>query len=143
LGFKKSGFAAGKYNGIGGKVEPGETVAAAAVRELEEEIGIIAAEEDLEAVGHFTFIFSAKPEWNQVVHTFLLRTWQGEPGESDEMAPEWFSVNDIPYGRMWPDDSHWLPKILAGDQVQARYLYREDNETIEHNEEERWDAASV
>ena len=117
LGLKKAGFATGKLNGIGGKVEPGETVTAAAIRELEEEIGIKAAEGDLEAVGHFTFVFSARPEWNQTVHTFLLRSWRGEPRESDEMAPAWFSVNQIPFGRMWPDDSHWLPKVLAGEAV--------------------------
>lgn len=34
LGWKKRGFGAFRYNGFGGKVEPGETVAAAAAREL-------------------------------------------------------------------------------------------------------------
>jgi 8-oxo-dGTP pyrophosphatase MutT (NUDIX family) len=34
LGFKKAGFGAGKYAGISGKVEPGETTAMAAAREL-------------------------------------------------------------------------------------------------------------
>jgi hypothetical protein len=35
LGFKKRGFGAGLYNGFGGKVEPGETPAQAARRELQ------------------------------------------------------------------------------------------------------------
>ncbi|MEJ2212436.1 MAG: NUDIX domain-containing protein, partial [Anaerolineae bacterium] len=39
LGLKRVGFGAGKLTGIGGKVEPGEEVAAAAARELEEEVG--------------------------------------------------------------------------------------------------------
>ena len=32
LGMKKRGFGAGRYNGFGGKVEPGETVKEAAIR---------------------------------------------------------------------------------------------------------------
>ena len=40
LGMKKRGFGAGKYNGIGGKLEPDETVEQAMVRETQEEIGV-------------------------------------------------------------------------------------------------------
>jgi hypothetical protein len=25
------------------------------------------------------------------------------------MRPEWFSLDDIPYDKMWPDDPFWLP----------------------------------
>ncbi len=32
LGMKKRGFGAGKWNGFGGKVEPGETIEEAAIR---------------------------------------------------------------------------------------------------------------
>lgn len=34
LGYKKRGFGVGKYNGFGGKVEPGELPRDAAIREL-------------------------------------------------------------------------------------------------------------
>ncbi|HBY09281.1 MAG TPA: hypothetical protein DEH22_16440, partial [Chloroflexi bacterium] len=40
LGYKKIGFGQGKYTGFGGKVEPGETVAEAALRELTEETSV-------------------------------------------------------------------------------------------------------
>ena len=51
LGFKKRGFAAGKYAGIGGRVEADETIRAAASRELYEETGILASYSDLQAMG--------------------------------------------------------------------------------------------
>ena len=35
LGMKKRGFGTGFYNGFGGKVEPGETILEAAVREVQ------------------------------------------------------------------------------------------------------------
>jgi 8-oxo-dGTP pyrophosphatase MutT (NUDIX family) len=138
LGLKKAGFAAGKYNGIGGKVEDRETVVEAAVRELEEEIRVRAAETDLQKVGHFTFLFREKPEWNQIVHVFLIRSWQGIPQETAEMAPAWFDVEEIPFERMWQDDSHWLPRVLAGERVRARYIYGADNASIERIEVEPW-----
>ena len=48
LGRKKRGFGEGKIVGLGGKVEPGETLAQAAVREVLEESGIVVSEEHLD-----------------------------------------------------------------------------------------------
>jgi len=71
LGFKKRGFGQGKFTGIGGKVEPRETVTAAALRELDEEIGIALSEAQLNPMGVITFRFPAKPAWDQKVHIFF------------------------------------------------------------------------
>ena len=131
LGFKKVRFGAGKYAGFGGRIEPGETIAAAAIRELEEETGVKVLEENLQRVGHLTFVFPAKPSWSQVVHVFLTTTWDGNPVESEEMMPVWFSVNGIPYEHMWQDAAHWLPHILAGERIRARFTFKEDNETVD------------
>ena len=40
LGLKKRGFGSGRWNGFGGKVEEGETIEQATLRELDEEVGI-------------------------------------------------------------------------------------------------------
>jgi 8-oxo-dGTP diphosphatase len=140
LGFKKVGFGADKYNGIGGKVEAGEAIAAAAARELEEETGVVVSEVDLRRVGHLTFTFPAKPAWDQVVHVFLATRWQGEPMESREMVPTWFGVDDIPYERMWADDRHWLRRVLSGERIRGRFTFKADNESIEELEVESWDS---
>jgi hypothetical protein len=31
---------------------------------------------------------------------------------------------------MWQDSAYWLPRILAGQQVRARFTFREDNESV-------------
>jgi 8-oxo-dGTP diphosphatase len=139
LGMKKARFGAGKYNGFGGKVEEGETVAEATVREMREETGVDVRLEDLERVGRLTFLFPYRPEWEQVVHVYLARRWQGTPQESDEMAPAWFAVDDIPYEQMWDDDLYWLPRVLGGERVRATFTYQADNQTVEEIRMEEWE----
>ena len=134
LGLKKAGFAQGKLNGFGGKVENGETIERATVRELKEETGVQVSEQDLRRMAHLTFAFPAKPEWDQVVHVFLARQWEGEPAESAEMRPAWYSVSEIPFESMWQDDPHWLPLILRGKRIRARFTFQADNETVDQVE---------
>ncbi len=124
LAMKKRGFGEGKFNCAGGKVNEGEDVKSAAVRETVEEIGVEPL--DPVKVGELAFLFEGenpRPEWNQTVHLYLSRRWSGDPTESDEMRPEWFDFSDIPYGKMWSDDIHWLPKVLDGKKVSGTFRF--------------------
>ena len=127
---KKRGFGHGKYNGVGGKVESGETILQATSRETEEEIGVKIMEGDLiqKAVLHFSF--DGKSEWNQECHVFLAKKWKGEPVETDEMKPEWFSIDRLPFEKMWIDDPHWLPKVLSGKKLEASFTFDADGKAI-------------
>ena len=139
LGVKRAGFGEGKVTGFGGKVEDGETNALAAVRELREEIGIQVREKDLLKVAQLQFIFPARPAWDQAVHVFLVVRWQGQIAESTEMEPLWCGVNDIPYARMWDDATYWLPRVVAGERMKARFIFRDDNETVANMMTETWE----
>ncbi len=130
LGWKKTGFGRAKYNGFGGKIEAGETIVQAAVRELREECGVCVTGEKLENVGRLEFIFPAEPEFDHDVHIFLARIWQGEPQETVEMRPCWFTASDIPYKQMWADDIYWLPKILHGEKIAGTVVFQANNEDI-------------
>lgn len=130
LGMKKRGFGAGKWNGMGGKLQSDETIEAAAVRELEEEIGIRARASDLKKRATLDFYFDQKPEWDQRVHVFLADTWEGTPVESEEMRPQEFSLPEIPYNDMWPDDRHWLPLVLSDKTIEAEFYFAADGNTI-------------
>ena len=101
---KKRGFGKGKFNSFGGKVNPNETITDSAIREIEEECGLKILNENIKDFGKINFYFSAKPEWNQIAHLFLIENYDGKPVESDEMKPEWFDYDKIPYTKMWKDD---------------------------------------
>ena len=60
LGHKKVGFGKGKYGGVGGKLERGESAVQAAAREVAEETSIRVRETDLKLMGHLTFVFPYK-----------------------------------------------------------------------------------
>lgn len=121
LGMKKKGLGTGRWNGFGGKVEINETVEQAALRELREEAGIHAIE--MEKSGVLNFEFQNDPAKLLEVHVFCVKKFEGEPQESNEMKPQWFAVNAIPYEQMWSDDVYWLPLLLRGEKFEGKFLF--------------------
>jgi len=124
LGKKKRGFGKGRWNGFGGKVEKGETIEDAAKRELKEEAYISPL--DIRKRGVLNFEFENNPEILEV-HVFSASSFEGEPKESEEMRPKWFSINKIPYEKMWPDDKHWLPVLFSGKNFEGDFYFRDNN----------------
>lgn len=127
LGMKKRRFGAGKWNGMGGKLLEGETIEVALMREIKEEIDVVP--KNIKKIAELAFTFDHNPDWNQVVHTYFCEEWEGEPVESEEMAPAWFTVGDIPFDKMWPDDIFWLPRALVGEKIKASFTFG-DNDVI-------------
>ena len=126
LGFKKRGFGVGRWNGFGGKVEEGETIEEAAKRELREESGIIA--DRIEKMGVLDFEFESDSKILEV-HVFLVTSFTQEPVETEEMRPEWFAVDKIPFDFMWSDDVYWLPYLLEAKKFRGRFLFNRPSDS--------------
>jgi len=129
LGMKKRGFGAGWWNGFGGKLDKGEDLITAAKREVFEEVGITV--EEIKPVGIIQFEFVNKPADTLQVHIFEVNKFSGQPAETEEMKPQWFDINAIPFDRMWPDDKFWVPLFLKGEKFTGRFLFGKDDAILE------------
>lgn len=130
LGHKLRGFGAGKIVGIGGKVEPGESLAQAAVRELHEEAGLTVDPTDADLAAYLDFRFPHRPAWDMTSHVFVVRRWAGQVRACEEIRPEWFVVDALPYPQMWDEGRVWLPHVLRGERVELRATYGADNDHV-------------
>ena len=113
LGYKKRGLGAGLWNGVGGRVEAGESTETAMIRECQEEIGV--TPKTYRKIAQLVFKGgSDEAQWLNNVSAYLCDEWEGEPTETEEMRPNWFRLYDIPYKEMWSGDEIWLPLALSG-----------------------------
>ncbi|RLE74587.1 MAG: NUDIX hydrolase [Thermoprotei archaeon] len=116
---KKRGLGSGLFNGVGGKVERGETIEEAVIRECIEEVRVKPL--NLKWMGLLEFYNNN--ELYGYVHVYTANSYEGEPRETDEAKPIWFRFDEIPYDKMWGDDTFWLPHVLNGKKIYGRFWF--------------------
>ena len=116
---KKRGLGAGKINAPGGRLEPGETPHAGAIREVQEELRVTPAA--LAKHGELSFQFL--DGYSIFVHVFRASEFSGVPTETAEARPRWTPVDGIPYASMWQDDALWVPQLLSSKYFSGRFLF--------------------
>lgn len=131
LGYKKRGFGMGQWNGLGGKVEEGESIEDSARRETFEEVGV-----HVGALSRFGIILCdyrnvEKPDVIEI-HLFDSSDFSGEPIETDEIKPVWYKVSEYPFDKAWPDDRFWVPWYLAGKTFRGHFLFDGYDTITEH-----------
>lgn len=134
---KKRGLGAGKINGPGGRIDPGETPRNAAIRETREETGIIPQEPQPAGLLHFVFLDGLS------IHCTVFQTnsFAGDLQETDEAVPFWRNEAEIPFHEMWEDDALWFPYLLKSIPFSGFFLF--DGEKMLDNQVQMADLSSV
>ena len=104
----------GKYNGLGGKLEPNEDLAAGMRREIREEANIDCRQ--LELAGTIMWRGLELDGADCFAALFRITEWNGSPPvHNSEGELVWTAVTDMLASRlpMWPGDRHFLPLIFA------------------------------
>ena len=101
----------GKYNGLGGKLDPDEDVVECMRREIREEAGIEC--ESMKLCGTISWPGFGKQGEDWFGFIFLIERWSGHPcTESMEGALEWVPVDRLPRLPLWEGDRYFLPLVF-------------------------------
>ena len=112
----------GKWNGLGGKFEPGETPEECVTREVSEESGLQIQFPRL--CGLLTFPrFKDDEDWYVFVYT--AEQFSGELIESSEGTLAWIDSDKLLALPLWEGDRHFLPCIEQGRFFSGKFTYRE------------------
>lgn len=104
----------GKYNGLGGKMEPDEDVVACMRREIREEAGIECTGLRLRGTISWPGFGKRGEDWLGFV--FLIDRYEGEPlRENPEGTLEWVAIDRILELPLWDGDRHFLPLVFDAD----------------------------
>ena len=117
----------GKWNGLGGKFEPGETPEACCIREMREECGLEVETPLLR--GFLTFPeFSKGEDW--YVFVFTADRFTGELQDSLEGELRWIPEDELMGLNLWEGDRDFLPRLRQPGFFSGRYVYK-DGDLIE------------
>ncbi|MDG6914417.1 MAG: 8-oxo-dGTP diphosphatase [Nitrososphaerota archaeon] len=119
------GISVGKWNAPGGKLDPGESPEACAVREVLEETGLVVS--DLFYHGTLAFMMGGANAVYMRGHLFSTRKATGRARSSEEGQVRWFELDSLPVAEMWEDDQFWMPLMLMGARFDAIFAYDREN----------------
>lgn len=117
---KPNDYHEGKWNGLGGKFEQGESPEECAVREIEEESGLKV--KSIQMKGFITFpMFDGKDDW--YVFLFTSEDFEGELIDSPEGHLEWIPTDNLTRINLWDGDKIFIPWLYEEKYFSAKFNY--------------------
>ncbi len=126
---KENDMHQGKWNGLGGKFEPGETPEACAIREIYEESGLRVNDPELRGILTFP-AFSDDEDWYAFV--FVVRDFTGDLIDSPEGVLAWIDDAQLLGLNLWAGDRIFLKWLDQDDFFSGRFDYV-DGELVAHD----------
>ncbi len=104
----------GKYNGLGGKMRPGEDVVSCMRREILEEAGVLCEEMTLRGTINWPGFGPQGEDWLGFI--FRIDRFQGTPFRENEEGPlGWQPISGLAGLPMWEGDRYFLPMVFDQD----------------------------
>ncbi len=76
-------------------------------------------------------VYFYDPDLTHECHVFVCEKWEGEPADSDEMiSPHWYRPEEVPFERMGQADPLWIPRVLKGERIRAKFYFDENNRML-------------
>jgi 8-oxo-dGTP diphosphatase len=126
---KENDYHEGKWNGLGGKFENGETPEECVIREVKEESGLLIKNPKL--CGFITFpMFDLKKDW--YVFMFTADDFEGELIDSSEGKLEWIPNEKLLDLNLWEGDQIFIPWMQQDKFFSAKFIYN-NGKYIKHN----------
>lgn len=116
----------GKYLGIGGKIEPNESIFQALIRETKEETGL-----SLKSYHHRAKIYFHQGDYHETMHLFTADVFTGELTTSNEGDLVWVKKTNIKSLPMWAGDHYFLDKLENTRDFFEMHLYYDQEKLIE------------
>jgi len=117
---KENDYHEGKWNGLGGKFELGESPEDCAIREIKEEAGL--SVKNLIMKGFITFpLFDGKDDWH--VFLFVIDKFEGELIDSAEGELEWIDNDKLSEINLWEGDKIFIPWLFEDKFFSAKFNY--------------------
>ncbi len=117
---KENDMHEGKYNGLGGKMEKGESPKECAIREIKEESGLNV--EEINYVGTIAFPnFDGKNDW--LAFLYHVTDVSGKLIDSPEGNLRWVDKDKIMDLNLWEGDRVFIPWVLEEKKFMAKFIY--------------------
>ena len=118
----------GKWNGLGGKLEPGETPEECARREIYEESGLRIKKLVLKGILTFP-LFARDEDWYAFV--FVATDIEGSLIKSPEGSLQWIEDSKLLELNLWAGDRIFLPWLERPGFFSGKFVYQ-NGELVEH-----------
>lgn len=126
---KENDMHEGKWNGLGGKLESGETPEECVIREIQEECGLVLKNPSLKGILTFP-AFDGNDDW--WVFVFIAKEFEGELTDSSEGNLAWVDDNELLNLNLWEGDKIFLKWLDQRGFFSGKFIY-ENAKLINHD----------
>ena len=122
---EKNDLNEGKWIGIGGHIEPGETKEEALIREVKEETGFT-----IKSFSYRGEILFINNDYQEIMYVFTSDDFTGEMIECDEGELSWINKDKILDLNLWEGDRYFLKPLLNSDKMIKMEMRYKDKQLV-------------